>query len=110
MAHNLQPSGFTLSNIFLYSSMFSLKFYTKSLNPLISDNLLTSPHIFFVNQSAFSGIYGRSSSNAIPPVNRNLKYSSFKSPLKVNSLVANKKENNSLSFSNRDLQILQYKE
>ena len=45
----------------------------------------------------------------IPPVSTNLQWSLDKSPLNSNILEDSKNENNSLSFSNKDLQMLQYK-
>jgi len=56
-----------------------------------------------------AGIAGYSSLIAIPPVNKNLNYSSANSPLNDKILDVNKKEKSNLSLSNKDLQILQYK-
>ena len=80
------------------------------MKPGRSDNLTISPQDLVDSHSQSAGGSGNLSSKLIPPVIRNLKYSSDNSPLKENSLEHSRKDNNNLSFSNKDLQILLYKE
>lgn len=80
------------------------------MNPGRSDSLTISPQDLVDSQLESAGASGSLSSKLMPPVMRNLKYSSDNSPLKENSLEQSKKDNNSLSFSNKDLQILEYNE
>lgn len=84
--------------------------FKNSPNLSISDNLYISPQLLALIQSAPLGFSGRKSSNATPPVNKNLNCSEVISPLNSANLVASRKLNSNLSFSNNDLQIFEYSE
>lgn len=76
----------------------------------IFDKRSIYPQLLAEIQSPFLGLGGSSSVRATPPVSRNLRPSSFISYLNAASLVDNMNESSSLSFSKRDLQMLEYKE
>jgi hypothetical protein len=82
----------------------------KGLNFYISPNLYIYPQFFAEIQSENLGFYGKNPSRATPPVNKNRRLYWLISPLNSASLVHNKNENISLSFSNSDLQMFEYNE
>lgn len=84
--------------------------FKNSPNLSISDNLYISPQLFALIHSDPFGFSGKKSSNATPPVSKNLNCSDVISPLNSDNLVANRNDNSNLSFSNNDLQIFAYSE
>jgi len=92
-----------------HSSTLDAKSYKKPLKAGISFNLTSSAHILSKIQGA-SGFSGRFSSMLIPPVMKNLSSSLSSSLLYSMNLRERVNAKSSLSFSNRDLHILIYKD
>lgn len=71
---------------------------------------MTSDQAFSESQGLLSGFLGGLSMMLVPPVITNLKEDCSSLPLKIKSLEVKSMEKTILSFSNRDLQMLAYRE